>query len=651
MVNLNSWSAALKGASDNQGVGFRDPVQKGDVPKGDLGGRQVALVPLDKAETRQNAEVREKLFQSLQQGVGQSKTEKEFLEKTRQDLGLDPAGKAKGDMPLKALTARDIVNVGRAQDKNATAMVGKALDAVIDRVPPKALRAIKSTILQQANHPDVVAFLDKYGSGGRDLKLLQRVCDLALRTADADRMTQAYLTGFRGNVRATADPVESLDEKNMRDRGDADLETQQKSDAKKTKSTEAPGGVSQSKTKTGTISRSQVLGLGADKQQPKSKTGPISRDKVLGGDSPKAPDAVDMKKLRERWNTIGGNYNATKASFEKTLASANNSDNQMKGVGGPFKFGKSGEFKLTLKNNSGAGNNCFFFSALCGMKKSGGKGGKDVSVTLQEAMQFRQQLNEHVEKRLSQLDKLKGVRYEMTSEDVSEDHLFVKIPQGEEKERSVQSSVRQHLTGEFLDTNTLNFKGADLSTAAFLADMIGRPVVVYAEAGGVQNVTTFDTNLETGEKIEGEPLRLYFNGSLNDGGHFQFVEKVEDTPPNERKQEVKIGYETVQALGLGGADPKIQQLAADKIKTLIEAHVKDAGGNADLVDALKQEIDKKFAAEHGAKFQETFKGVNDESTFKTLWDGVNQKNTEFMNAMDAVLGAMKNDPKYKALLA
>ena len=651
MVNLNSWSAALKGAAENQGVGFKEPVQKGDVQKGDLGGRQVALVPLDKAETRQNAEVREKLFQSLQQGVGQSKTEKEFLEKTRQDLGLDPAGKAKGDMPLKALTARDIVNVGRAQDKNATAMVNKALDAVVDRVPPNALQAIKRTILQQANHPDVVAFLDKYGSGGRDLELLQRVCDLALQTANPDRMTKAYLTGFRGGVRATAAPVKSLDEMNVEDQAAADLETQQKSDAKPALSKEF-GGVSLPKTRTGQISRSQVLGLGADKQQPKSKTGPISRDKVLGGDSPKKPDFIDMKKLRKRWDTIGGNYNTLKTSFAQQLANADKTNNQLGELGQPFTFGKSGEFKLTLRDNSGRGNNCFFFSALCGKQRLDKQ---DEKVTLQEAMQFRQQLNEHVENRLAQLDKLKGVRYETFQDnDVNNDHLFVKTPWGEEQERSVQSAVVQHLDGEFLNTDIAKFKGADLGTAAFLADMLGKPVVVYAEVAGVQNVTVYDTNLETGARLEGEPLRLYYSKGDLEGsstGHFQFVDKVEDVPMKERKQEVKIGYETVKALGLGNASPELQKYAADKVASMIESRVKDRNATPDQVDAVKQEIDKRLAAKCGAQFQKFFKDVKDKSSFTALWDDMNKKGSQFLNVRDAVLDELGYEQKYSAFIS
>ena len=694
MVDLNSWSTLLRGAMEGQGVGLtQDPAKKSDVPKGNLGGHQVTLVPLDNVDNLQNAEAREKLFQALKKDVGQSKTELEFIEKTRQDLGLDTSGKANGDVKLKALKARDIVNVGRAQNKNATAMVNKALDAVVDRVPPNALQAIKRTILQQANHPDVVAFLDKYGSGGRDLELLQRVCDLALQTANPDRMTRAYLTGFRGDVRATAAPVKSLDEMNVEDQAAADLETQQKSDGKKPKSTEAPGGIPQSKTKTGPISRGKVFDLGGgDKAREKSKTGPISRDKVLGGEQPKPktgpgnsnkvldgipqsktktgpisrdkvlvdnppkkPDVIDMKKLCDRWTTIGGNYNTTKASFEKQLVDADKTKNQLGELGQPFTFGKSGEFKLTLRGNSGEGNNCFFFSALCGMKKSGGNGGKDVSVTLQEAMQFRQQLNEHVENRLAQLDKLKGVRYE-TSEhnDVNNDHLFVETPWGEEKERSVQSAVVQHLDGEFLNTDIAKFKGADLGTAAFLADMLGKPVVVYAEVAGVQNVTMYDTNLETGVQLKGEPLRLYYSKGNLEGsstGHFQFVDKVEDVPMKERKQEVKIGYETVKALGLGDASPELQAHAASRIASMIESRVRDSNGTTDQVDAVKQEIDKRLAAKCGAQFQKFFQGVKNEHSFTVLWDEMNKKGSQFLNVRDAVLDELGYEQKYSAFIS
>ncbi|MCQ2388701.1 MAG: hypothetical protein MJ138_03215, partial [Kiritimatiellae bacterium] len=382
---------------------------------------------------------------------------------------------------------------------------------------------------------------------------------------------------------------------------------------------------------------------------------PISRDKVLVDNPPKKPDVIDMEKLRDRWNTIGGNYNTTKASFEKQLVDADKTNNQLWGLGQPFTFGKSGEFKLTLRGNSGEGNNCFFFSALCGMKKSGGKSGKDVSVTLQEAMQFRKQLNEHVENRLAQLDKLKGVRYE-TSErnDVNNDHLFVETPWGEEKERSVQSAVVQHLDGEFLNTDIAKFKGADLGTAAFLADMLGKPVVVYAEVAGVQNVTVYDTNLETGAQLKGEPLRLYYSKGNLEGsstGHFQFVDKVEDVPMKERKQEVKIGYETVKALGLGNASPELQAHAASKIASMIESRVKDSSGTPEQVDAVKQEIDKRLAAKCGAQFQEFFQDVKDEKSFTMLWDNMNQKGSQFLNVRDAVLDELGYEQKYSAFIS
>ncbi len=208
MVNLNSWSNALQGAQQNQNVQLGAmPQEGGKVEGGNLGGRAIQLVPSDKSSVQANRETREKLFQALQGGVGTSKAEQEFIEKTRQDLGLDAKGKATGDQGLKALEARTIVNLGRAQEKNVSAMLDKSMNAIRSRVPANVINALKTTILQQANHPDVIAFLDKYGSGQRDLKTLQRVYDLALELNQGDRMTQAYMRGFRGTERCSQQPL------------------------------------------------------------------------------------------------------------------------------------------------------------------------------------------------------------------------------------------------------------------------------------------------------------------------------------------------------------------------------------------------------------------------------------------------------------
>ena len=120
------------------------------------------------------------------------------------------------------------------------------------------------------------------------------------------------------------------------------------------------------------------------------------------------------------------------------------------------------------------------------------------------------------------------------------------------------------------------------------------------------------------------------------------MDKVEDVPLKSRKQEVKIGYETAWALGFENASPELQKYAADKVKSLIDARIKDNGATSEQVDALRQEIDKLFAAKCGQELKEKFKDVKDKSSFDKVWDPLNNKGTLLSNARNAALDEMKS---------
>ncbi len=617
-VNLNSWSNALQGAQGDQDVGLaQGPLQKGDVGKAALGGHSVTLVPSGTGDVTKNAQIRETLFQSLKGGVGKTDTEKAFIEKARQELGIDTGDKAQGDAPLKSLDARNIVNLGRAQEKNAAAMLGKAMDAIINRVPPKALAALKATIRNQANHPDVVAFLDKYGSGGRDLRLLQRVCDLALRTGQGDRLTQAYLRGFRGTECASADPLQPEDDvKSAADLGASHANEQIEHD------------------KTAESSAEQTNANDESKKTSSSQEAPRSNvaQKTLRGKMSAA-----SKSLAGQRKILHGEISAAKGGTKNQLCTGNT-----------VVFGKAGEKSLKLVNNTGSGFNCFFFSALCGQQLLAGQ--KEPSVTLADALAFRERLNEHVAKRLEQLDKgeLKGISYDLSqSPDLRDD--VSEVVTGDGGRATLQEAIMQHLTGSAV-TNGVPM---DLSNAAFLADMLQRPVTVYVDIGGEQHAVTFDKSLETGKPFaEKRPLEMYFSKAdivnQKSVGHFQCVAGTSDTPAEKRRAIVEIGAETVKAMGPGNADSKLLKLMAGKVATLIDARVKS--GDPALRNRFMQQIDQAFAKTYGDYLGKTFSDVRDEATFLERWNDLNQKNTPLTDNLKNVFLSFKNDSVFGTLV-
>jgi len=166
------------------------------------------IVQIKPEEAPQNAqknrEMRQALLESAKAYMGKNKVEEQqmndVLDKISRELGIDGDKKDLGDKMLTKLESRRIANYVRAQTGEARRLVVDACKAA--PLPESATKALEKTLNAQANHPDVMAFLDAYGAGRRNIDLLSRVAALAVQSdGTLDSYTRNFLIGF--SVRMT----------------------------------------------------------------------------------------------------------------------------------------------------------------------------------------------------------------------------------------------------------------------------------------------------------------------------------------------------------------------------------------------------------------------------------------------------------------
>lgn len=170
--------------------------------------------------------------------------------------------------------------------------------------------------------------------------------------------------------------------------------------------------------------------------------------------------------------------------------------------------------RFQLTNNTGNGMNCFFFSVLDQL---------GLVPSIPNAMKLRELVVEHGRQLVTQA-RSGGVnrRNGLMSRPLAPGIDMFHAPTGDGI-RDITSAVEQFAGNARLGgrDNALQNSGvmADVSTAAFLADMLKRPVHVL-RAGEGEGLTVFDRDLSTGLQLQGEPIRLYYSGGVTEYGSF-----------------------------------------------------------------------------------------------------------------------------------
>ncbi len=574
-LNINAFSNSLKGVESwESNLQISSAPQKKDVGKtGALENRKIELVDeasVDKAASR---EARTTLFNAVKNTVGNSSEEVKFVATVRQQLGIDEGSQSKDDTAFKAIEARSIVNLTRAQSKN----VEKALDCALTVVtlPSAAKSALKSAILAQADHPDVVAFLDKYGgetdlfgnpAGGRDLRTLQRVCSLAVALGKGDPVGLAYLKGFAGGLRCTEGPLAPLEER-VKERAESrakfDLHQQKLIDLQQ-KNRAGIGDVLPPAAKTLTTIRTD-LGLdGAQKQGDDDREKQLKHDKR--GTQRMSRSVLGRKEfgtgnLTERdLFILGSERSREKGKPEKTQSKAPNPQGKVDNpqskdepskvpptldqeiekvkadLNGRLQRNKISKVEDQLQSEnvqndkanqiSGKTTVCVGAKKLICQNNSGKNnnclffstlhqttGGKPV--THFDALKFRQELANYA----------KGILDNSPKGLVKDGDNFY-LSTDPKHEKSMRMAVLEHRSGTVL----MDGERMDMTQGAFIASFLRRPVTVYTNGGdGGLVANRFDVDLKTGEQIKSDKpedeIKLYFTGT-----HFLAVDSVEENP-------------------------------------------------------------------------------------------------------------------------
>jgi len=194
------------GAQETQSAQSKNKVEPGQKP---LTERVIKQIKPDGDLAAQNAEMRKTLADVCQKFMSERKVNasdmKSVMDAVRKRLGVDVEDSEASKTVLTPLEARRIATYVRAQTNVTAELLDDAVSAA--DLPKMVKDALVTFMKEQANHPDVLNFLDTYQNGERNIDHLSRVAALLVQTkgAELDDYTRNFLTGFACGLKPTAD--------------------------------------------------------------------------------------------------------------------------------------------------------------------------------------------------------------------------------------------------------------------------------------------------------------------------------------------------------------------------------------------------------------------------------------------------------------
>lgn len=177
--------------------------------------------------------------------------------------------------------------------------------------------------------------------------------------------------------------------------------------------------------------------------------------------------------------------------------------------------------KLMLRGNTGKGNSCFFYSVLHQLNRN-----EPEKVTEQNAAELRKQLFDHLKNRIDQAkDANSGLKLQINYFSDNNRQRYNATLRLNTFDIPLSDAIDQIQDDQLITGNVQT----STSWCPILADMLKRPVILFSESDGDESVREFNMGFD-GKNLTGEPIRLYFSGNRNQGGHYQSVTGVQVDP-------------------------------------------------------------------------------------------------------------------------